>query len=225
MKKNILFLVLGLIIAGSIGVYAAIKIQASEVEYNNTPLDKVLDNLYSRSHDEAIIEKLFKNSTSLDYSGIYPKSYPITESPWNISRTTIDHSFSTNGDFTISMNLVYKTSVNAMGILRIQFQNDDTDVFDYSLYDGSGVGGTNEMNHSVSLNSNSIYSQTITISPYDGEAKIERKNGIISYYFNDNLIGTIENNEPFEFNKINVAFSRVSYTDAPAMGIRNISIK
>ena len=52
MKKNILFFLLGLIVAGSIGVYAAIKYQASEIEYNNTPLDQVLDDLYSKSSGE-----------------------------------------------------------------------------------------------------------------------------------------------------------------------------
>ena len=52
MKKNILFLILGLIAAGSISVYAAIKYQASEIEYNNTPLDEVLDDLYNKANDE-----------------------------------------------------------------------------------------------------------------------------------------------------------------------------
>ena len=47
MKKYIIGLLTGLIIATSIGVYAAIKYQASEIEYNDTPLDEVLDDLYS----------------------------------------------------------------------------------------------------------------------------------------------------------------------------------
>ena len=48
-KNSLLTFVIGLIVAGSIGVYATIKIQASEIEYNNTPLDQVLDDLYSKS--------------------------------------------------------------------------------------------------------------------------------------------------------------------------------
>lgn len=49
MKKYIIGILIGLIFATSIGVYAAIKYQASEIEYNNTPLDEVLDDLYSKA--------------------------------------------------------------------------------------------------------------------------------------------------------------------------------
>lgn len=46
--KIILAFLLGLVIAGSIGVYATIKIQASEIGYNDTTVDQVLDELYTK---------------------------------------------------------------------------------------------------------------------------------------------------------------------------------
>ena len=54
MKKNILFFILGFVAAGNISVYAAIKYQASEIEYNDTPLDEVLDDLYTQTFDKGL---------------------------------------------------------------------------------------------------------------------------------------------------------------------------
>ena len=51
MKKYMIGILTGLLIAGTIGVYAAIKYQASEIEYNDTPLDEVLDDLYSNQKE------------------------------------------------------------------------------------------------------------------------------------------------------------------------------
>ena len=49
--KNRMFLVLvTAIIVGSIAVYATNEILASQVKYNNTPLDEVLDDLYSKTN-------------------------------------------------------------------------------------------------------------------------------------------------------------------------------
>lgn len=45
--KIVIAFILGLIVASSITTYATIKLQANEIEYNNTTLDKVLDDLYS----------------------------------------------------------------------------------------------------------------------------------------------------------------------------------
>ena len=46
-KNPLLTFVIGILIAGRIGVYATIRIQASEIDYNGTPVDEVLDDLYS----------------------------------------------------------------------------------------------------------------------------------------------------------------------------------
>ena len=46
MKKNILFFILGLIIAGSIGVYATIKVQSSEIGYKDGTVEDALNDLY-----------------------------------------------------------------------------------------------------------------------------------------------------------------------------------
>lgn len=51
MKKNILFFMLGLIIAGSVGVYAAIKIQADEIEYKDGTVEDALNDLYSKANN------------------------------------------------------------------------------------------------------------------------------------------------------------------------------
>lgn len=47
--KIVIAFILGLIVASSITTYATIKLQASEIEYNDTPLDQVLDDLYNQS--------------------------------------------------------------------------------------------------------------------------------------------------------------------------------
>ncbi len=44
--KIIIAVIITFIVTLSMGVYATIKLQANEVEYNNTTLDKVLDDLY-----------------------------------------------------------------------------------------------------------------------------------------------------------------------------------
>lgn len=49
MKKYIIGLITGLLIAGSIGVYAAIRIQASEIGYKDTTVEATLNDLYSKS--------------------------------------------------------------------------------------------------------------------------------------------------------------------------------
>ena len=46
MKKNILFFILGLMIAGSIGVYATIKVQSSEIGYKDGTVEDALNDLY-----------------------------------------------------------------------------------------------------------------------------------------------------------------------------------
>ena len=50
MKRNILFFILGGIFFSCISVYATITYQASQINYNNTTLDHVLDDLYSASN-------------------------------------------------------------------------------------------------------------------------------------------------------------------------------
>lgn len=52
MKNNlkiIITFIIGVILTASISVYAAIKYQASEIEYNNTPLNEVLNDLYDKA--------------------------------------------------------------------------------------------------------------------------------------------------------------------------------
>lgn len=55
MKKvlnNLFYFVVGGIICTSIGVYATISYQANQINYNNTTLDHVLDDLYTASNAE-----------------------------------------------------------------------------------------------------------------------------------------------------------------------------
>lgn len=53
MRKNILFFALGLIIAGSIGVYATIRIQADEIGYKDGTVEEALNDLYVTSQTSA----------------------------------------------------------------------------------------------------------------------------------------------------------------------------
>ena len=48
-KNNLLGFILGAIVFGSIGVYAAIKIQASEIGYKDTTVEATLNDLYSKA--------------------------------------------------------------------------------------------------------------------------------------------------------------------------------
>ena len=75
MKKYVIGILTGLLIAGTIGVYAAIKYQASEIEYNDTPLDEVLDDLYLKSQNSSSISSfevtddgLYKNAEATSVS-------------------------------------------------------------------------------------------------------------------------------------------------------------
>ena len=47
--KTIVAIIITFIVTLSMSVYATIKFQASEIEYNDTPLDQVLDDLYNAS--------------------------------------------------------------------------------------------------------------------------------------------------------------------------------
>ena len=51
MKKIILAFILGLVIAGSVGVYATILCDSSEVTYDNTTVEAALNDLYERAEN------------------------------------------------------------------------------------------------------------------------------------------------------------------------------
>ena len=51
-KKSIIIFILGMILTASISVFATTRYQANQIEYNDTPLDEVLDDLYSKSNEE-----------------------------------------------------------------------------------------------------------------------------------------------------------------------------
>ena len=73
MKKYNIGFIIGAIVFGSIGVYASIKYQASEIEYNNETLDNVLDELYNVTNKEVInkitIHLCTKHNANLNYGG------------------------------------------------------------------------------------------------------------------------------------------------------------
>ena len=56
-KNPILMFILGAIIFSEITAYAAIKYQANEIEYNDTPLNEVLDDLYEKSEGTQFIKR------------------------------------------------------------------------------------------------------------------------------------------------------------------------
>ncbi len=76
MKKNILLFVLGLIIAGSIGVYAGTKISANQITYTDSnnvekTVDTVLDDLYTKADKGVIaVAHTYKNAASWGYDGL-----------------------------------------------------------------------------------------------------------------------------------------------------------
>ena len=49
LKSRIFIFVLGLVIAGSIGVYATIKVQSSEIGYKDGTVEDALDDLYKKA--------------------------------------------------------------------------------------------------------------------------------------------------------------------------------
>ena len=51
MKKNILFFIMGAIIFGSIGVFATLSYEASQITYKNTTLDHAIDDLYTTQNN------------------------------------------------------------------------------------------------------------------------------------------------------------------------------
>ena len=50
-KNSIFTFVLGLIIAGSIGVYATLSYEASQITYKTTTLDHAIDDLYTTQNN------------------------------------------------------------------------------------------------------------------------------------------------------------------------------
>lgn len=64
MKKNIFFFIIGLIVAGSVGVYATIKIQANEIEYKDGTVESALNNLYGSLNNAFDISNVYVESSS-----------------------------------------------------------------------------------------------------------------------------------------------------------------
>ena len=59
MKKYIIGLITGLIIAGAIGVYATIKVQLSEIGYKDGTVEDALNDLYDKADNMEIAAKKF----------------------------------------------------------------------------------------------------------------------------------------------------------------------
>ncbi len=75
MKKNILFIVLGIIIGTGIGVYA---INASDIDYRDTKVDQALDYLYN--HIEGTLGQTY-SSTNYGHERTITKSTTIENLP------------------------------------------------------------------------------------------------------------------------------------------------
>ena len=85
MKKYVIGLITGLILAGSIGVYATIRLQANEVEYSNgiSVKDKI-DDLYDLSSNNIEVSNLTKYTDGVKFEGDYYSIYtPNISIKWN----------------------------------------------------------------------------------------------------------------------------------------------
>lgn len=73
--KIILAFIFGILVTASISVYAAVRLQANQIEYNEAPLDEVLDDLYNGAFDFSKFTTLWKpipvRSGNITYSGTY----------------------------------------------------------------------------------------------------------------------------------------------------------
>jgi len=79
--KIIIAFVIGLIVAGSIGVYAAIYLQASDIRYDDTTVDQALNNLYIKA-DKPILKQfsfiMRSGSSSTTKYGLTDFNFPGT---------------------------------------------------------------------------------------------------------------------------------------------------
>ena len=139
-KNPILMFILGAIIFSSITVYATVKYQASEIEYNDTPLNEVLDDLYnfsgqsnenvsirsinitaSTNNENKMIVGMNPTRVVIDCPGIYNYSYPshmewtstsgYTKSSSNSSAGGTSGNISVNGNMII-FSLPYVVNSN-----------------------------------------------------------------------------------------------------------------
>ena len=84
MKKGILIgLIIGILLAGSIGTYAAIKLSSSEISYKDTTVEQTLNSLYISKTTDNYSEEEKVVGTWIDGRPIYSKLLTL-----NISNNT-----------------------------------------------------------------------------------------------------------------------------------------
>ena len=102
MKDKLIGFIIGGIVFGSIGVYAAIKMQASEISYKDPTVEQTLNSLYiSRTNndystDEKVVGKW------IDGKPIYQKTMPISGTVLNDTWTNVNAVRPDNVDKIIS---------------------------------------------------------------------------------------------------------------------------
>ena len=66
-KNNVIGFIVGVILAVSVGVYATIYYDASQINYKNTTLDHAIDDLYTEAN-KSVVDKLNLTSSKTKYA-------------------------------------------------------------------------------------------------------------------------------------------------------------
>ncbi len=130
MKKNILFIFIGMFIMAciSIGVYA---INANEITYNNTTVEGAIDDLYTTANKyESLSFKLYADSRSTNrlgraiiMTGNFKDKYnyfrisSIVDEPINTATSTCSVKGYKNGEIELTPNTDY--SINDSGSIEL----------------------------------------------------------------------------------------------------------
>ena len=114
MKKNIMFLIIGIILASSITAYATIKLQANEIEYNDTTLDKVLDDLYSNTGKVTSVSFTSSSTSTQNFDIGFRPTY-ISCSAYPIDGTYVTIIYDYNSDSTHVLRINTTTSNQSGG--------------------------------------------------------------------------------------------------------------
>ena len=108
-KKSIIIFILGMILTASLSVYATTRYQANQIEYNDTPLDEVLDDLYTETNKD-ILTRLNLSSSKVSYNESYGKRIPYRSTTLNLSSgsylifTSYHFSGGTTGNSSVQNN-------------------------------------------------------------------------------------------------------------------------
>ena len=237
-KSRIFSFILGAIIFSGITSVAAYSLFAESVGYTPaltswkksngediTNVKEALDELFLKYHnDNKYIDlSLFKNNKMAATYMVVPTDYDSYDGTWYHSSSSITYNFSSNSNFEVSVDLVFENgSTGYMGGPKVNFYYNDEFIGNISINDGWGHEIKTGMY--ASMNNKEIYNTLTGSTNLTGKYSIVRDDNKLYFYRDSSLLNSIDFNEEFKFNRIEIDFSKYPGYAVPNTYIKNIYI-